>query len=147
MGTAASRFPFAERRRSPDKARETRTKEGEPQTNSGPRGAPWSRLTANGPSDVGTDSKPKPQILVEPLSQEQPILSRVESPHPVHGNSACRLREEVGMPTIYITDRGDDQNDGLSLQTDLVGFQPPSNLMPLWLQCNKDGLVLSLIHI
>jgi hypothetical protein len=47
-------------------------------TNSGPRGAPWSRLTANGPSDVGTDPKPKPQILVEPLSQEQPILSRIE---------------------------------------------------------------------
>ena len=37
-------------------------------TNSGPRGARWGRLAANGPSDVGTDAKPKPQILVEPLS-------------------------------------------------------------------------------
>src|SRR6478609_2930955 len=36
-------------------------------TNSGPRGARWGRLTANGPSDVGTDAKPKPQILVERL--------------------------------------------------------------------------------
>ena len=38
-------------------------------TNSGPRGAPWSRLTANGPSDVGTDAKPKPQILAKRLSR------------------------------------------------------------------------------
>jgi len=38
-------------------------------TNSGPRGAPWSRLTADGPSDLGTDAKPKPQILAERLSR------------------------------------------------------------------------------
>ena len=47
-------------------------------TNSGPRGARWGRLTANGPSDVGTDAKPKPQILVEPLSQEHdPIAGQI----------------------------------------------------------------------
>ena len=42
-------------------------------TNSGPRGARWGRLTASGPSDVGTDAKPKPQILVERLSSPDPI--------------------------------------------------------------------------
>ena len=53
-------------------------------TNSGPRGARWGRLTANSPFDVGTDAKPRPQILLERLSSEQPILSRVELLAPLH---------------------------------------------------------------
>ena len=81
-------------------------------TNSGPRGARWGRLTANGPSDVGTDAKPKPQILVEPLSQEKPILFsytrfrsrglalavKCEAPVPENaGASSCLYREGVGV--------------------------------------------------
>ena len=63
------------------------------ETNSGPRGARWGRLTANGPFDVGTDAKPKPQILVEPLSQEQPILSRVELLAPL---------QKVALPSLAV---------------------------------------------
>ena len=39
-----------------------------------------------------------------------------------------RLQTEAVMPTIYISDRGDDKNDGLSLKTPVYSFKQAQKL-------------------
>jgi hypothetical protein len=42
--------------------------------------------------------------------------------------SECGFRTEAAMPTIYISDSGDDKNDGLSLKTPIYSLKQAQKL-------------------
>jgi hypothetical protein len=63
--------------------------------------------------------------LGDPLT---PVLASASGPTHGCGVIATLHQPELPMPTIYISDRGDDKNDGLSLQTAVYSLKRAKKL-------------------
>jgi hypothetical protein len=59
-----------------------------------------------------------------------PKITKRRSQKPLEASAIGHhwLLEEEAMPTIYISDRGDDKNDGLSLQTPVYSLKRAQKL-------------------